>query len=294
MKSKTNFGLFYALSAYFIWGIAPLFWKLIDKIPAIEILYHRMVWSFVILIIILTVRKHWAWTFSLFKNWRTLLIYLISSILLSLNWYTFIWAMNSAYIVEASLGYFINPLISVLMGVIFLKEKLRSGQWLAVAIAALGVLYLTFNYGSFPWIAITLATTFATYSLIRKTAALESLEGLSLEMSFLLIPALVQLFLLGKTGTSIFGPENWLQSILLICTGLVTVLPLLLFAAGVRKVTLSLVGLLQYVAPTLQFSIGVFVFKETFNQTRLIGFIIVWIALIVYTFESLIFQKKKV
>ncbi|OGL41114.1 MAG: transporter [Candidatus Schekmanbacteria bacterium RBG_13_48_7] len=288
-----NRGILYVVLAYALWGVLPVYWKSIKTVPPSEILCHRITWSLVFLVLILSFRNHWKWIRSVYTNKLILLTYVGTSMILSLNWFTYIWAVNSGYIVESSLGYFINPLISVVLGVIFLHERLRIGQWTAVVIAAAGVIYLTFNYGAFPWIAMILAITFGFYGLLRKVVSFSAIEGLSMEMSIMFIPALIYLLYLEKTGSGSFGHIVLTKDLLLLFAGVATMLPLLLFVKGTRKIDLSTVGILQYIAPTLQFLIGVFVYCENFNKTRLYGFVIIWLALIIYTLESIIMNRKK-
>lgn len=286
-------GMLASIGAYLLWGILPVYWKLLQTVPAGEILLHRMVWSLVLLLLLLSLKKQWRWLLQVRQNKRILLSFIGSALLLSLNWYTYIFAVNSGHIVEASLGYFINPLLNVLLGVFLLREHLRRRQWLAIVIAGVGVLYLTLQYGRLPWIALTLAFTFALYGLLRKTAALGSLTGLSLEMMILFLPAVSALFYLEYTGIAHFGNDGTAVNILLVFTGLATTLPLLLFAYGAQRIMLSTIGILQYIAPTLQFLLGVFIYRETFTTTRLIGFGCVWTALIIYTFDGLILRRKR-
>jgi len=281
-----NKGILAAIGAYFLWGILPIYWKLIERIPAIEILGHRMVWSLIFVIILLSFRKQWNWLGEVRKNPGKYIAFLGSALILGLNWYTYIWAVNSEHIVEASLGYFINPLFSVLLGVIFLKEHLRRWQLAAVLIAFAGVLYLTVQHGQFPWIAITLALTFGFYGLLRKTASLGSLAGLSLEMMIWFVPALAFLIYLNLNGNGSFGHTGVTFDILLSLTGVATALPLLLFAYGAQRIPLYTIGILQYIAPTLQFLIGVFIYNEPFTKTKFIGFLVIWIALFVYSVEG--------
>jgi chloramphenicol-sensitive protein RarD len=286
-------GIFAAIGAYILWGLLPIYWKTIDEVPAIEILCHRMVWSLVFVVLILSWKKHWRWLKAATKNRSTLFTFLVSAVILALNWLTYIWAINSGYIVEASLGYFINPLISVVLGVLFLKERLRLWQWLSISLALTGVSYLTFSYGKFPWIALILAFSFGFYGLLRKTSALSSLEGLSVELAIMFLPALAYLLYLESSGTASFGHTAATTSGILALTGVATATPLLFFAYGARRVQLSTLGILQYIAPSIQFLLGVFVYKEDFPQTRLVGFIIIWISLFIYTFESFVQVKRK-
>jgi chloramphenicol-sensitive protein RarD len=286
-------GIAAAIVAYALWGILPLYWKALQDVPAFEILCHRTIWSFVFVLLILTARRQWAWLQRARRNPRLLLTFACSACLLGLNWFTYIWAVNAGHIVDTSLGYFVNPLISVLLGVFFLRERLRLWQAIAIGIATAGVLLLTLGYGAFPWIALTLALTFGFYGLLRKTAPLGSLEGLSLEIALLSIPTLAYLVYLEWMGTSSFGHAGTTTSLLLALSGLVTAFPLLMFAYAARQVTLATVGILQYIAPTLQFLLGVFVYGEPFTQTRLIGFAAIWISLLVYSVEGVVRERRQ-
>ena len=214
--------------------------------------------------------------------------------MIGVNWLTYIWGVNAGYIVETSLGYFINPLVSVILGVIFLKEKLRLFQWIPIILATLGVLYLTISFGELPWIALLLAGTFGLYGLIKKTATLNSLHGLSLETGILFLPAAFYLIAAEAQGTGLIGHSSWVVTFLLVFTGVVTALPLLFFASAARRINLSTLGILQYIAPTMQFLIGVLVYGEPFTQSRLLGFSIIWTALLVYSLESAIIKRRQV
>jgi chloramphenicol-sensitive protein RarD len=280
-------GTLTAAAAYILWGFFPIYWKLLQNVTALEILAHRMTWSLVFLLAILAYKNHWSWIRPALKNRKILLTFLTTAVLLSVNWGIYIWGVNAGFIIETSLGYFINPLVNVLLGVLFLKEKLRPGQLLAVLIALAGVLYLTFSYGTLPWIALTLAFSFGFYGLLRKTAALGSLEGLSLETGLLFLPALAFLIFLQFNGTAAFARTDLRTTLLLAFAGVATAVPLLLFAAGARQITLITLGILQYTAPTIQFLIGVLLYKEPFDTQRLLGFALVWLALLIYTGESL-------
>jgi len=286
-------GMLASIGAYLLWGILPIFWKSLQTVPAGEILLHRMVWSLAFLLVLLSLRKQWRWLGQVRRSRKILFSFLASALLLTLNWYTYIYAVNNGHIVEASLGYFINPLLNVLLGVFLLREHLRRRQWLAIAIAGAGVIYLTFEYGHLPWIALILAFTFALYGLLRKTAALGSLAGLSLEMMILFLPAVSILLYLESAGAAHFGSDGPAINGLLIFTGLATTLPLLLFAYGAQRVRLSTIGILQYIAPTLQFLLGIYLYHESFTTTRLIGFICVWTALIIYTFDGLLVRRQR-
>ncbi|MBS1964300.1 MAG: EamA family transporter RarD [Chloroflexi bacterium SZAS-1] len=280
-------GMWYATGAYIAWGFLPVFWKSLHGIPALEILSHRVAWGLVVALVLLAVRGRQPWIGAVVHNRRTMLTFVATAALLSLNWFVYIWAVNAGYIVETSLGYFINPLVNVLLGRIFLNERLRTGQAVAIAIAFAGVLYLTVQYGALPWIALVLAGSFAGYGLLRKTAALGSLEGFTLETMLLFLPALGYLLYREAQGVGAFGHAGLGTTLLLMCAGVVTAVPLLLFAAGARRISFTLVGILQYIAPTIQFLLGVLVYGEHLDMSRLIGFMIIWAALAVYTLEGL-------
>ncbi len=286
-------GALAGMGAYVLWGLFPIYWRLLERVPALEILAHRMIWSLVFVAVILTVQKDWRWLGLVLRNRRTVVTYTVAAVLLSVNWGTYIWAVNAGYVVEASLGYFINPLVNVLLGVVFLGEKLRTGQVVAVVLAGLGVVYLTVSYGSLPWISLVLAFTFGLYGLIKKTAALESMHGFSLETLVLFLPALVYLLYREAAGVGAFVHLGLVPTLLLILAGPVTSVPLLLFGYAARRVPLSMLGFLQYIAPTLQFILGVFVYIEPFPPARLVGFCIIWVALLVYSLEGILFSRRQ-
>jgi len=286
-----NKGVFYAASAYIIWGFFPIYFKLLHSVPAIQIVAHRVVWSFVFLMAVIFLGRQFA-SFGTKLKLRNILLYTLAGILLGTNWLTYVWGVNAGYVVEASLGYFINPLVSILLGMVFLKEKLRPLQWLPVTLAAIGVTYLTLSYGALPWIALVLAFSFGLYGLVKKVAPLNSLHGLTLETGALFIPALGFLLFSEANGTGAFIHLGWSTTILLALAGVITSIPLLLFAAGARRVSLTTIGLLQYFSPTLQFLIGVLVYHEDFTQGRVIGFTIIWIALVIFSMESYITRRR--
>ncbi len=288
-----NKGMLYAIAAYGIWGLFPLYWKTLQHVPALEILSHRMTWSLLFVLLLLVLRRRWDWLKTAVHTPRTILLFAASAALLSANWFVYIWGVNAGHIVETSLGYFINPLVSVLMGVLFLGERLRRWQWLAIGLAAAGVVYLTIQYGALPWISLTLATSFALYGLIRKTAPLGSLEGLSLETALMFFPALGYLVYLEAMGTAAFGHVDGMTSLLLGFAGVATAVPLLLFAAGARLIKLATIGILQYIAPTLQFLIGVLIYHEPFTVDRLVGFSLIWLALVIYSGENILFSRRQ-
>jgi chloramphenicol-sensitive protein RarD len=279
--------MLYAASAYALWGLAPVYFKALQHVPPLEILAHRIVWSLVFLAIVLAWRRQWAWIGTVLHRPKVLAGFIASAILISINWFIYIWAVNNGRVIDASLGYFINPLVNVLLGFLLLHERLRPGQWATVALAAGGVAWLTWQGGHLPWIALTLAITFGTYGLLRKTAALGALEGLSLETLILFPAALGYLIVLTLHGHNSFvsapGSTKWL----LVAAGPITAIPLLMFAAGARRIPLSLLGLLQYIGPTLQLLLGVWLYHEPFGGPRLVGFAMIWAALALYSAEGL-------
>ena len=283
-------GVLCGVSAYLIWGMSPLYWKLLQTVPAFEIINHRMIWSFLFLIPLL-VRKHrWREVKSAFLNPRTLSVLLLSALLLALNWLLYIWAVNHDRVLQASLGYYINPLVNVLLGILFLKERLRRAQAVAFVMAAAGVLYLTVHYGGFPWISLAMAFSFGLYGLIRKIVPAGSLTGLSVETLLLSVPASIWLIHLNRSGTGTFLHSGCILDLILIGTVLVTALPLLLFIRGTRSLNLSTMGFLQYIAPTCMFLLGVFAFKEPFAKAQVISFMLIWTALFIYSLDSALFS----
>jgi chloramphenicol-sensitive protein RarD len=281
-----NQGILYALGAYGTWGLFPAYWKLLKHVPALQLLSHRIVWSFLFLLAFMLATKQWKSFRAAIANRRVLLIYFAAALLIGVNWLTYVWAVNAGFIVETSLGYFINPLLNVLLGVIFLRERLRVFQWVPVVMAAVGVTYLTVAYGQLPWIALTLAFSFGVYGLVKKTAPLGSLFGLSLETGILFLPALGWLSYSETVGQGAFLHTGSGSDLLLVGAGVVTTIPLLMFASAAQRIPLSLLGIIQYIAPTLQFLLGVLAFKEPFTHTQLIGFSIVWAALILFWAEG--------
>ncbi|MDO9301827.1 MAG: EamA family transporter RarD [Anaerolineales bacterium] len=288
-----NKGILYGIGAYVFWGFFPIYWKLLHHVPAPQLIGHRIIWSFLLLIVVILFTKQWT-EFRATVNFKVLRIYTIASLLIGVNWLLYVWAVNASFIVETSLGYFINPLISVLLGVIFLKERLRIAQWIPVILAALGVTYLTFVYGRLPYIALSLAFSFGLYGLVKKLSPLGSLYGLTIETGILFIPALGYLLFVQANSTAAFLHTGSTSDLLMIGAGLVTTVPLLMFASAARSIPLWVVGLLQYIAPTLQFLIGVFIYKEPFSHNQLIGFGIVWAALVIFLVENYLANRVPV
>jgi chloramphenicol-sensitive protein RarD len=286
-----NKGIIPAASAYILWGFLPLYFKFVHDVPALETVAHRVIWSVLLLVAILALRRNFG-AFRASLNRRTVLIFSASAALLAVNWLVYVYAVTSGFVVETSLGYFINPLVNVLLGTIIFHERLRLTQWIPIGLAALGVAYLTFSLGSLPWIALALAFTFGLYGLVKKVAPLGSLYGLTLETSLLFIPASAYLIYDEITGAAYFGHAGIATTALLLLLGAVTAVPLLLFARGARQVPMTTLGLLQYIAPTLQFLTGVFLYGEPVTTERLVGFGIIWTALAIYSVESILNYRR--
>jgi chloramphenicol-sensitive protein RarD len=281
-----NKGFWLAVGAYFTWGLFPMYWKALQRVPALQLLGHRIVWSFLFLILLIFLFRQGKAFRKAIASPRILLVYGIAAVFLAINWLTYVWAVNAGFIVETSLGYFINPLLSMLLGVVILHERLRPFQWIPVGLAAAGVLYLTFAYGNFPWIGLTLALSFGIYGFIKKVAPLGSLHGVTLETMILFVPAAAYLVYAESTGEGVFLHTGALPGLLMIGAGVVTSLPLLMFAAASQRISLFLVGVLQYIAPTMYFLIGVLVYHEPLTAERLTGFAIIWLALILFAGEG--------
>ena len=278
--TRFNKGLLFGISAYLIWGLLPLYWKLVEEAGAYEILAHRGIWSLLICISLLALRKQLKSAYLMVRSSRTLSLLFLASGLLTINWGVYIWSVTVNRVVEAALGYYITPLINVTFGVLLLREKLKPAQWIAVALAAAGVVILTLGYGSLPWIALVLAISWGSYSLIKKSLNLGALETLSLETLFAFLPNLVFLFIIQGNGSAEFG-STWTISILLFGAGAATVIPLLLFNGSTTRLPLSTVGLLQYITPTIMFFIGIFINDEDISMTKVLGFAFIWLALAV-------------
>lgn len=288
-----NKGIWYAVFAYTIWGLFPIYWKWLEAVPALQLIGHRIGWSFILLLIILLVTRQGRSFRAVAFSAPTLRIYALAGVLISLNWLVYVWAVNAGFVVEASLGYFINPLLSVLLGVLFLKERLRPWQWLPVGMAAVGVVIVSFAYGSFPLIAVTLALSFGLYGLVKKQAPLGALYGLTLETGIMFTPALLYLLYAEASGQGAFLHTDLAANLLMMGAGVVTTVPLLMFSSAAQRIPLALVGILQYITPTLQFLLGVFVYKEAFTGAQFAGFGLVWIALIVFSTEGLLARRAQ-
>jgi chloramphenicol-sensitive protein RarD len=279
-------GLLLGVAAYGLWGAFPLFWPLLVPAGAIEILAHRIVWSMVTMGLLVLVFRRTPQVRAILANRRTFLLLASGALILTVNWAMYIYGVNSGRVVETSLGYFINPLVTVLMGVFILGERLRPLQWVAMGVASLAVVVLTVDYGRLPYIALVLAFTFGTYGLLKKTANVGALESLAVETTVVSPLAVVYLGFLVATGASTFGTEGSAHALLLASTGIVTAVPLICFGAAATRVPMTTLGLLQYMAPVLQFAIGVFVLGEAMPTSRWIGFVLVWIALVIFTVEA--------
>lgn len=282
-RNEQAAGVAMGAGAFVLWGLMPLYWHALHAVPSLQIVLHRIVWGTVFVCGWLLLRKGAGWWRAVAAQPRKVAWLAVSGMLIACNWGLYIWAVNSGHVVETSLGYFINPLINVLIGVVFLRERPAPLQWLAILIALAGVLWLTFNFGNFPWIALLLALSFALYGVIRKQVAVDSVVGLGVESAYLFLPALVWLLWMEAHGQGGFiASYGWKLDALLVIGGLLTALPLVGFAYAVRRISLTAVGLLQYIAPTLQFLLGVLVFGEVFDRARAIGFGFIWLALLVF------------
>lgn len=279
-------GAVYAALAFALWGVFPLYFRQIGHVSPGEILIHRIVWSLVFVLVVLTWRRQWAWLRPVLGQPKVMLAFAASAVLLSANWLTYIWAVNNGHVIDASLGYFINPLVNVLLGYTVLHERLRRVQWLALGLAAAGVVWLTVLAGNLPWIALALAGSFGAYGLLRKVATLGALEGLTLETLVLAPFAIGVLGWWMAQGVSVFPAPDLGTNAWLVAAGPITAIPLLLFAAGARRITLTTLGLLQYIGPSLQLALGLWLFHEPFSPARLAGFALIWMALAVYSAES--------
>ncbi len=282
-----NSGVLYAVLAYIAWGLLPIFFKQLSHVSAFEVVAHRMVWALLFLLCVLLVLKHWAWLRGVSRQPRVLLSFGLSALLLSANWSVYVWAIQNAHVIDASLGYFILPLVNVAFGFIFLHERPRVGQWFAVALAAAGVLWLTLQAGRLPWIALVLAATFGIYGLLRKLAPLGALEGLTLETLLLSPFAVGMLAWWASHGQGALVQADARTMSWLLLAGPLTAIPLLLFAAGARRLPMATLGILQYISPSLQMFVGVWLYGEVFEPTRAVGFYLIWIALVVYSVDSL-------
>lgn len=285
-------GIAAATASYLIWGLLPVYWKMLEAVTPYQILAHRMLWSLALTTVLLLVLGKRTRFRALFTDRRIVLGSAASGILLGVNWLIYIWAVNTGHIIEASLGYYINPLVTVTFAVLILKERLRSGQIGALLLAVLGVAYLTLVYGRFPWIALSLALTFAVYGLLHKTTRVAPLDGLFLETLVFLLPAAAMILVAEVRDEGAFIHAGLSVSLLLAITGVVTTIPLLLFAFAAHNMPLSLLGILQYTAPTLNLLLGIFIYHEGFPWSRAMGFLLVWSALLIFILEGAVNQAR--
>jgi len=274
-----NSGIIAATLAYLLWGLFPLYFRLLQSVPALELVAHRILWSFLLLILVLTIKRQWKSFWDVFHQKRIIFFHLASSITIASNWLIYVWAINTNRVIESSMGYFLNPLLTIVLGVIIFKERLRTIQWISVGLAAVGISILSCLHGTIPWVALSLALSFGLYGLLKKLAPVQTTFGLLLETSLLILPA---------SGYLIYGVHSdqstWILAparthFLLIGTGLVTIIPLFLFAVAAVRIPLSQLGFLQYLTPTMQFLLGYFLYHESFNTARQISFTCIWIAL---------------
>jgi chloramphenicol-sensitive protein RarD len=285
-------GVFQAALAYAIWGLFPLYFRMVSAVAPLDIVLYRALWSLVFLLAVLAVLRRWTWLRDVARRPRTLALFALSALLLSANWLVYVWAVNNGRVVDSSLGYFITPLVNVLLGYFVLKERPRRVQWCALTCAAAGVLWLTLFAGALPWVGLVLAATFGVYGLMRKTASLGALEGLTLE-TLLLAPLAASVLAWRIThGSSDLAIGASLHSLLALA-GPLTALPLLLFAAGARRIPLATLGVLQYIGPSIQFALGVWLFHEPFAGPRLIGFALIWLALVIYTTDGWLAMQRR-
>ncbi len=285
-------GILYAILAYVAWGVFPVYFHQVAAVPAMEVVAHRTLWSMVFVAVVLMARGQLAWVTQLRRQPRVVAAFLLSALLLSANWLIYVWAVHNHHVVDASLGYFILPLVNVAMGYVFLHERPRRAQWVALAVAAAGVVWLAVQTGNVPWIALALAVTFGFYGLLRKTAVLGALEGLALETALLAPLAVAWMAWWTWTGQAAWPSADAATLGWLAAAGPVTAVPLLLFAAGARRIPLATMGVLQYISPSLQFALGIWLFGETVEPARLAGFALIWLALALYTAEGALHRRR--
>lgn len=296
MGNNQKSGMFYAFFAYFLWGLFPIYWKMVEQVPALEILAHRIFWSFIFMILLLAFLRKMGDLKTSIKEGvhhpRTPLLLLLASVLVSGNWFIYIWAVNNGHVIETSMGYYINPLVSILLGMIFLKEKLNRWQLIAFLLAACGVAIQTFSFGHVPWIAIGLALTFGFYGLVKKKVDIDAFIGLTFETFFMMPVAFIYLTVIQVKGTASFATVSPAVTVLLIGTGVVTAIPLICFAQGARRISLTMIGFFQYLTPTMTLIMGIAFFKEPFTHVQLLSFAFIWLALVVFSVSGFLPKKK--
>ncbi len=292
-KDQSLVGAFAALAAFSMWGFIPLYFKAVSHLPAFEILAHRIVWTVFFVGMLIIITGNLKNVHAVFANRKLLATLLLSSLLISLNWLVFIWAISHDMVLQSSLGYFINPLVNVALGLIFLKERLRLLQWVAVGLSVIGVGNLIIQHGTIPWVALTLAISFGLYGLVRKIAVVDAQTGLFVETTIILPPVLAYLIYIGIKGTGAFNPMDIQLTGLLMMAGLMTATPLVLFAIAAKRLLLSTIGFFQYIAPTGHFLLAVFLYNEPFTDAHKVTFVLIWMALAIYTVDTLIAHRRK-
>lgn len=285
-------GFLATLSTFILWGFLPVYWKLLESVPPFEIICHRIIWSVIFLVITISFTRRWKRVVATLNDRKTMKILLFTGLIVGCNWLIYIWAVNTDRVLEASLGYYINPLVLVLFGYIFFRERPRKMQWLAISIAAGGIFFRILKYGNVPLASLGIAISFATYGMLRKKADVDPLTGLLIETAILSMPALILVSIWGSSGTGSFGISDIRTSLLLVGTGIATSVPLMSFVYGAKRIQLLTVGILQYIAPTITFFLGIFLYHEPFQQLQVVTFLCIWTALLIYTAESFFYQKK--
>lgn len=290
---QTAAGVFYALLAYLSWGLMPIYWKSVATVPAVQLIAHRVVWSVLVLALIISVFRRWAALWATLRNPRHLALLFVTALLVSVNWLVFVWSVQHHRVLESSLGYYINPLVNVVLSMMFLHERLRRWQWAAVGLALLGVLNLVVQLGVLPWVSLALAGTFSIYGLLRKVAPVDGLTGLAVETLLLLLPALAYLLFISSQGEGAFLAGDGRLDGLIMLSGWATALPLLWFANAARRLRYTTVGFFQYLAPTCQFLLAVLAYDEPFTHTHLLTFTCIWLALLVYSLDSIVVLRRR-
>ncbi|WP_258807979.1 EamA family transporter RarD [Pseudidiomarina sp. CB1] len=289
---RSRQGVLFAIAAYTMWGIAPIYFKLLQQVPALEILAHRIIWSFVLVLVLIVGLRRWHRIRPVVTNKKQMLRLTIATFLLGGNWFLFIWAINNDHILDASLGYYINPLLNVAIGMVVFAERMRRMQLLAIALAVIGVLIQVISFGSVPWVALALACSFATYGAIRKRLPVDSMTGLWLETTILLPFMLVYVFFFATSGASDMTANTWQLNLLLIAAGIVTTAPLLCFTAAAQRIRYATLGFFQYIGPSLMFILAVWVYGEPLAADKLVTFAIIWAALALYSLDTLVHQQR--
>lgn len=290
--NQSSGGLAYGVGAYIFWGLFPLYWPLLEPAGSLEVLAMRFVWSLVFVAIALTLMRHWRSFARVFRSARLMGLLTVAAVMIASNWGTYIYGVTHGHVVEVSLGYFINPLVTVLLGVFVLGERLRPTQWVALSLGAVAVIILTVDYGRPPWIALILAFSFGCYGFVKKTAALDSFDSLGMETLIGTPVALAYVIWLQMTGDLVFGHEGVLHTVLMMGAGVVTAIPLLLFGAAATRLTLTQLGLLQYINPVMQFLLGLLIFNEHMSFVRWAGFVLVWLALVIFTVDAVRARRR--